>query len=254
MKGIQILVHSIRQVLGNLGPALRVSLVPNLIQFAAMLALGMSLMTSGDDLAARILDGSFSWLGFTAIVIVSLVCGVWIAVAWHRYVLLVEEPGFVPTFRGDRILAYFGNSVLIVLILIIPAMIAMFIVGLIARPLMLGGVSPYVVTPIAVIVFLPIAVVGLRLGAALPGIALGAGTNLSAAWEATKGDAVTFGVLTVVWWLGTTLISWLILTVFGTVPLALMLVQFLYTWAITMIGVSILTTLYGHCIERRALV
>ena len=59
MKGVQLFTHSIRQVLNNLGPALRISGVLYLVQIATSLLLGASMMIDSEASAAAIRAGNF---------------------------------------------------------------------------------------------------------------------------------------------------------------------------------------------------
>src|SRR5262245_56365155 len=105
----QIFSQSVLRVFNNLGAAVRVSLVPYLIVvLASVLLVGsafMSLMQAGNDPAAMqaAFSNNFPWLQFAICFVVVIVCFTWVAVAWHRYVLLDETPGWLPPFKGGRI-------------------------------------------------------------------------------------------------------------------------------------------------------
>ncbi len=106
--GGQIVVHAFRLVFRNLSDALKVSVGPYLIGLVvaalAMMALGGSPaawlsgnvdMMAGDPMAA-------AGLGFASLVamLVMLFISSWVAVAWHRFVLLEEYPGVLPALAG----------------------------------------------------------------------------------------------------------------------------------------------------------
>ena len=61
--------------------------------------------------------------------VAAIVTGLWIAVGWHRFVLLGERASLVPVFRGDRMWAYFLYSLGYGLILILIGAIWGGIVG-----------------------------------------------------------------------------------------------------------------------------
>lgn len=249
MKGVQIFSHSLRQVMDNLGPALKISGALYLVQVGITMALGAAMASTGMGMM-----GGGMGLGVVLVLVVSLITGIWIAVAWHRYVLLGEVPaGYVPPFMGERMGQYFIKSLLIGLLLLVLGMILGMVVGTLFGRLMMGG--PLVaMLLIAVMVQVPMIFLGLRLAAALPGTALGQNPPLMAGWEATKGEWRPLLQLAVIMALAiwvVNLISW---SVFGGYGLMAQLWQLIAGWPVTMVGLSILTTLYGHYIEKRPLV
>lgn len=159
MKGLQIFRHSVRQVTGNLEGALRVSGVLYAVQ---------------------------------------VVIGLWIAVGWHRYVLLNEKPDLLPTFRQDRMLAYFLRSLVLGLIILLPAIVWGMVVGVLFMPFVGSGVGLVAVLLVSLIIQLPLIFLGLRLSAALPGQALGAESEVLAGWRATAHDNRALAELAVI--------------------------------------------------------
>jgi hypothetical protein len=182
----------------------------------------------------------------------------WIAVAWHRYVLIDEMPGSItPRFNGERLWAYFGRSLLVGVILFLLGMVVMIPFGLIVASIIAAAPGPlgalYASIPMFV-AYLVIGLVGYRYSVILPAAAIGKPIGLSEAWEATGGANGAIFVLALVsslsvvvldfatawvairspWWIG--------------VPL-----QLLVNWGELIVGVSIITTLYGHYVERRPL-
>ncbi len=249
MKGVQIFSHSVRQVMDNLGPALKVSGVLYLVQVVISGALGYALAGSGMGMM-----GGGMGLGVVLVLVVTLITSIWIAVAWHRYVLLGEEPaGYVPPFMGERMGSYFIKSLMIGLVLLVLNMIlGMVIMGLFGR-LLMGNVV-IAMFLMAIMVLVPMIYLGLRLSAALPGTALDQNPPLLAGWEATAGEWRPLLQLAVIMALAiwvVNLISWL---VFGGYGVMAQLWQVIASWPVTMVGLSILTTLYGHYIEKRPLV
>lgn len=257
MKGLQIFTHSLRQVTGNLEGALKVSALPYAAQVLATLVLiGPGMMTGQGDPAAILTgEGATSPGLFLVNMVVALVTSIWMAVAWHRYVLMNEAPaGFVPAFQGDRVWAYFlralGVGLLCVLLVIPFGLIA----TVVASPFIDPQQPSFMAMLIVILVtYFPIAVISYRLSAALPAAALGEGSGFMAGWEATKGESATIA--------GLSLISILVFfggSVIGTFVLGGLQILSLawsiaFNWGVMMVSVSILTTLYGHYIEKRAL-
>jgi hypothetical protein len=96
-------------------------------------------------------------------------------------------------------------------------------------------------------------VIGFRLSTILPGVALGKHGTISDGWQATSGETGDFVVLSLAW-LALAFVLGLIMGVLGSaIPALTILFQFVVGWVTMMIGISILTTLYGHYIEKRPL-
>ncbi len=255
MKGVQIFTHSLRQVLGNLEGALRVSLVPYGIQIAAsLLLIGKveSLATMQDTDPGTAVLSIF-------VLLISLFTSLWVAVAWHRYVLLNEHPkGLLPAVRLDRMGAYFlfslGYGVMLALLALILSMVAGAVLAMLGftdvqgRSSGIGGVIA-----LALLLYLPLVVVAFRLSAALPGAALDTGRGFMAGWEATKGktgDLIVLGVLAVG---ANVLLGFIGAKLFGALPILAFGWDAIVGWFVTMVGASILTTLYGHYVQGRPL-
>lgn len=257
MKGVAIFLHSLRQVTGNLEGALKVSAVPYAAQFLAnMVLLGPAAMSGHTDPAAV-----FSAEGGPSIVLVllnlvfTLVTSIWIAVAWHRYILKNEAPtGFVPNFNGNRILAYFLRSLGIAVLFIVLAIPLGIVAALVAAPFFsMTGPNVIGMLIVMVVTYVPLAVLAYRLSTSLPAMALDEGGSFLAGWDATKGESGPIAVLAVVSVLLVFAGSLIGIFVFGKVVVLSLVWTFVFNWLVAMVGVSILTTLYGHYIEKRAL-
>ena len=139
MKGWEIFIHSVRLVFSNLNAALQISLVPYAISGLAFLFLGasaISLMEAGDPAQLMQVSGGV-WLGLLVYGVVAILMSLWIAVAWHRYVLLEEYPtGWIPGFHGDRIGSYFMKGLLLGLLIFGAVLLASVTVGLILIPIL----------------------------------------------------------------------------------------------------------------------
>lgn len=252
---LRIFLHSLRQVFGNLSGALQVSGVLMLVQFAVLLTIGRSLMMDEAGMRQMMMQGQMPWGRFLVAALVSIVLWLWIVVGWHRYILLNERPRLVPAFRLDRMLGYFGKSILIALILLPLALILGFVGGGIASGMVRGGGSMFpALVVIGLVVYVPVAVIGMRLATMLPGAALEPGVPLFSGWEATRGATLTILGLVVLSFLCTLALDFLGARLFQNPIAAPALVYQLVTqWIIAMVGASILTTLYGHYIEKRPL-
>ena len=256
MKGLEILLHSVRQVFGNLNGALKVSAAPYAIQVIVGLLIGGSAASMGMG-AGMPSGGMMAGMGFAGLVtlIVVLVTSLWMAVAWHRYILLSEHPtGYVPSFMPDRILAYFLRSLGYGILLILIAMVLGLVMGLILSPVVNSDSVVLFMILMSILVYLPIVILSFRLTAALPGAALGAGTDFMAGWQATEGATVDIAVLSV-FVVGAHLFLGLIdFYLLSGVWVLSFVWNIVVGWLLVMVGISILTTIYGHYVEKRPLV
>lgn len=257
MKGLLIFLHALRQVTRNLDSALKVSALPYAIQIVAgLILLGPTMFYGqGPDPSMAVAGGGMFASAMLDLVI-ALFTSVWIAVGWHRFILKNETPtGFVPAFVGRRNWAYFVRSFGIGLLCILAAFPLGMVGGLIAFPFFgEGGPGFAGIAIIFIVTYLPITMISYRLSTALPGCALDAQSAFGAGWEATRGETATILALAVisvvVFFLGS-FVGDFVLGGFSILRLAWSL---LFGWFAIMVGLSILTTLYGHYIEGRPLV
>lgn len=255
---LHIFLHSIRQVFGNLRGALQVSGVLMLVQFGVLLTSGQSLMMDEAAMRQMMTQGQMPWgqiiLDLLA-ALISIILWLWVVVGWHRYILLNEKPKLVPVFRADRMLGYFGKSILIGLIMLPLALALGFVGGGITSGMVHGGGNVFnALIVMALLVYVPLATVGMRLATMLPGAALEPGVPVFSGWEATRGATLT-------------ILSIVVLSVFLAAILELigarlfsnpasvpaLVYELVMQWVVAMVGASILTTLYGHYIEKRPL-
>ncbi len=253
MKAWQVFRHSVRQVTGNLPEALRVSLVPIAVQVAVMLGLiGVAGQTGTIDPSA---PGGGLVLGTILALVVMVATALWIAVEWHRFVLLNEVPrGFVPPFRGGRIAAYLLRSLALLLILVILGAVLGFAQTTVVELLSVVSPLPFVVL-FLIIVLLPVLIVGLRLGTGLPGAAIGADGDFTSGWRATANatpDIALLALILVGAQIGLELVG--LALIYANLSILSFAWDVVTSWLVTMVGVSVLTTLYGHYVEGRPLV
>jgi hypothetical protein len=185
-------------------------------------------------------------------VVVTVVASLWIAVAWHRYVLEDEQSGgILPAFHGGRLLKYLGTSILLGLVLVIPIFALMLVAGFILVPL--SGAGSTAMSLIPAIALVPAAYAINRLSPILPAAAVGKKLSLKQAWAATANISSAIWGLT---FLG--MVIYAISSMVGSAVLpetltSMMLQSLVFGWISTMVGVSVLTTIYGVAIEGREL-
>lgn len=257
MLGWRIFVHSVRLVLSNLDAALRVSGALYvvyaggqawfLIRFGEQIAM-MQMGRSGGSLEQMPMmdSGYFGAALFSALI--TMVATLWIAVAWHRFVLLGEQPkGWLPVWQGDRVLAYFGRSLLIVIMAMLAALAFAVPLGIVFSMLQSGMLLNF----IPMLAMIAGAYVFYRLSPILPAGAMDKPIKMGAAWAATKGQTGTIVGLAIITTVATLLMQ--VPSMMNSDPASI--INIVYTlvvgWFMMLIGVSVLTTFYGHFIEGR---
>lgn len=259
MKSIQILKHSIRQVFGNFGMAMRISGLLwaglNLAIYLLLPVGGIASLDALDQMSPTQAVQAYAEYPFAllyGVIAIQVVITAWIAVSWHRYILLSERPDTIlPRWRGGRIFSYIWGTVLMVLVvslLLFVVGIALFVVMKIISPFFNLTALAWVV-PLFFFVFIVYFI--FRISLVLPARALGQEMSFKESWNITQPVAWT------VFWVSVLL---------GVIEGALNIFVGLFTgnigyilsliaaWITIMIGVSVLTTLYGHLVEKRDLV
>lgn len=249
MKGWQIFKHSFNLVIANLEQALRLSLLLYLVQSAYTIygffnpaetveleGTGIPVLEPGDMLTGLLLG------------MVAIIASLWIAVAWHRFALTGEEArGWIPSFHGSEVMGYLGRSLLIGALIVLAIIAASIPVGLISVGLpALAGLMTFALIGLGAYLFF-------RLGVMLPAAALGERLRLSEAWDATKGESDTILTLALIVVGGSIVVQ--LPSFFSDDPSSIINVVYslVVNWFATMIGISVLTTLYGHFVENRSI-
>lgn len=244
--GWKIFVKAIRLVFDNLNDALRISallyFVPTAILYGLTYAMVPRTAGKADPAALAAFVGPSAILS-----LIEVVAFVWIAVAWHRFVLLDERPdGWLPRFNGPRMLGYVGYSLLLALI-----SIPILIVGaLVIAALTLGG--PLLIAVGVLVMVSAALIVGYRLALVLPASSIEKPLRLGQAWEATRGANGTIVVLALVSALAAVLLDLPGMAMTGPLALLGLVWRLVMGWLELVVGVSILTTLYGVFIEHRS--
>lgn len=175
----------------------------------------------------------------------------WVAVGWHRFVLLNEPPRLLPRIMPGRMLAYLGYSILISLLLLLILGPLLFLLAFSVNMASLPGKIVLFMLSVGV------TVIALRLGAGLPGAALGEHDPLARAWQATKNHMGVFVLLAFICILARHLMSYLVIQ--GLIampngePLTLGLIATVVDGLVAMISLSVLTTLQGYFVQGRSL-
>ncbi|WP_370231699.1 hypothetical protein [Cognatishimia sp.] len=263
MQGWLIFKHAVAMLWGNKGEVLQIALAPILIAtililgtiatFSDLAIMSEHLFDSDPFAQAPVLEpeqfGSY-FTGLTFYLLLSIGFTIWVIVAWHRFILLNEQPnGWVPPFNRDRMWAYFiqvlklfGVGILIG----IPLTIVFVVIGAAG-----GGFVAFLVT--GIVLGLLVTVLFVRWSLILPAAAIGKPLSLRQSFNATKGAAFALIVAVVL----VAILQFCLQFVAGILTESLYLVgvavNLLIGFAIGMLNASILTTLYGHYVEGREL-
>ncbi|MUZ71986.1 hypothetical protein GOZ90_04745 [Agrobacterium vitis] len=177
----------------------------------------------------------------------NLIAFLWIAVSWHRFILLEEYPQTIPVFYGDHIASYFASSLLIAIVTCAPLVPLFLLAGILQG----ANAGLWLVLTISLVAVLGLSIMAMRLMTLLPGAALGNPLAIQDMWVTTRGQNSTF--------LGLVFMLFLIALPFRFVSLALhnglTLIEALWDiasgYVLLIIGLAVLTVLYGHYIEKR---
>lgn len=246
--GLRIFIHSVRLVFGQLGAALRISAALYIISIAiAAVAFyyQAQALSTGNPTAPP-------WQFFVA-TIASCVPYLWIAVAWHRFVLLDEIPPTpVPTPPVDRIWSYVGRALQLGLL----AMVFGLLFGLVTILSMLVANSAPFIAILVGLIFIAVGILATyRVAPVFPGAAIGKSISLGEAWKSTSGASGTLFLLAIISAIGSFVIDLPIeaLIRLPGSPFTVLAWFAASTWVKLMIGVSIMTTIYGVYVEKRSI-
>ncbi|MGE0241379.1 MAG: hypothetical protein AB7F09_03075 [Parvibaculaceae bacterium] len=248
--------HAVSSVRNNIAYAFRISwpwyavFVPVVVALSALLGTA----TGGNPEA----NPAFALLINLAIAAITMLAFASIAVNWHRYILLDEMPQGSGIFRlDDKTWRYFGNLLLISLVLVAAGIVIGLPLGLIGG--LIGALEAFMILMILVIIPV-IGVLALRLGIKLPALALDRRDFLLRdAWKVSAGNNLPVFLIflfEIVIALGAGLVLGLfayiangIHPMFGlTLGFAL---QLLVNWIFTIFSITVLTSLYGFFVEAR---
>ncbi|MEL6952644.1 MAG: hypothetical protein AAFN09_11085 [Pseudomonadota bacterium] len=259
--GVRLTRHVLLQVFGNLGQAARITLLPLVVFFVLLTAVAAPLV--GEYLSALegieglepggpppelppMSSGNVAFLLF--MIPLGLIVFSWVAVGWHRYVLLEEYPLVaVPRWSFDRILSYIGRTLILSGILLAVAFIASFVS--IALVQILGAFAGAGLL-IAMTVALSWAFT--RMGLILPATAVDTPLSISESWAVTARASGEIFVPILAFAIAFTLIGQILGLIFGATILGT-IVSAALSWVQMLCNLALLTTLYGSLVERRDL-
>lgn len=253
---LRIILHTLQMIFGNLGQALKVSIGPYLILIVAIV--GFFVSAEGVVVTGNSSPGFL--IGMLLIVALALFVFGWVAVSWHRFILLEEYTSALPAVSGRPIWPYVGKAILLFLLIFAASIPIFFILSIVAAPALNAPADfntpavPFTVLVVFAIAALIMSVLSLRWGVALVGTALGKPMGFFEGWRATKPVSGTIVGVSLILIL-INIVPSLIISQFSlAAPIIGFILNIILSWITMMMGISILTTLYGHVVENRPLV
>ena len=258
MAGVRLFTQSLRMVLDNGGAALRLSGLVMAVQLALVLALGQQASflpidpATGAPVGGRAEVPAPGGLGF--VVLVQLALGLWVSMAWHRFILMDEAPvGFIPLVPWRAALRYLGMALLYGLLLLLAAIplsvLGLFLIGP-AAVAGQGSAGPWALILYSLLVGVPVGYLALRLAPILAAAALQKPLPLSETWyrSGTHGGALL--LLAFVIFLAYTVANMPVAVLATSFPGLAFGYAFVVQWAVLLVTASLVNTLYLHIIEE----
>jgi len=262
MKGFLIFKHALFMVLRNWKEALKIGLIPwsitLIVFFVAFGSAGVEALTTsashglGRELAVDQTLGKLIFVG-----VVAAFCALWVAINWHRYVLLEEYPEhWIPNIQLNRIFAYLGQCLLLGLAIFaigLAVMLVSSLIGVVIAAIVDGGRSgvAIVMAGVSILINLIIGIVSYRIIAVLPAVAVGESLSIGKAFDATKGANFSIFVLLLINFAVNFVLQFLVgLTALASQEVA-MILGLLSASVLGLTNISVLTTFYGHYVEGR---
>lgn len=258
MLGLRLFMHAVRMTANNWQAALQIFALP----FGATLLIVMGLTTLmglGPFFLFTGETAEFSSLGpATGLLVLLCFLGTWLAMSigvvhWHRFILLGEMPRSL-MFRLSWVqaLKYMIGVLVIFLMLILPLILVGMMVSMISAGFLKQG-DVWVAQGLNLVMNLGFLTALLALSPILPAAAIDRkfklGESLAAMSGSLKALIVCAICLTGVEFLAETVINPLVSVSWQLAALSSVVLS-----AITgLIGISLITTLYGHYVEDRPL-
>jgi hypothetical protein len=252
--------HAIKSTTDNIGFAFHISWPWMLLLLPLNVGVNLYLVFNGVQDPQKMITQAFFLIIPLAIASTVAYCS--IAVNWHRYVLLDEVAEGWQRLRIDSLMwRYIGNAILIGLILIAGGIVAVLVFALVGWVLgaAVGEASLIVIVPSVLALYAYALVSAYRLAVKLPSVALGRNDFfMGDAWRATAGNfwqilglLLLFVICLLLVGLAMLLVTYMLGQV-GTLGLSVSLaIQVAINWVATILGVTLLTSLYGFFVEGR---
>ena len=255
----EALGHAIRSTTDNLGFAFHISW-PWMLMLLPITVAGNIYLTLNATQDPKEVDPKSLFL-VLLMTIPSVIAYSSIAVNWHRYILLDEVAEGWKRLRIDGIMwRYIGTAIGIFLLMFLLGFIVGFIGGAALALFGATGQAKLVVAVIGYLILIAYIIVwSYRLSLKLPSIAIGR-TNftLRDAWKATVGNFWRILGVVLLFFLCLVFVALVMFVLtyligqLGTLGLSVLIaIQVAVNWVATILGVTLLTSLYGFFVEGR---
>jgi hypothetical protein len=173
----------------------------------------------------------------------------WIAVAWHRFVLLEESSTqLFPSWNATRLITYLGKTLILVFLIAIGLAVPFAVVSLVVGATGMVGLMPL----IGLGLFICVYYLFFRTGLVLPAVALDKRLSFSESFRMTTDlSGAIWGTAMIV--VGVSFSVAILLGAMMPNNIFGVLLNAIVQWFMVMISASLLTTIYGHTVERRPL-
>lgn len=254
---LALLAHALRMILYQPATTARVLMPALVVVLGATLAIGtlapdaMAIFdTPQEDVVPPDAGQSMMFLLFGLIALLGYAL---LAVLWHRHVLLDGADQTITGLSPGLFFGYVWRAIVVGCMQLVAAIPVTLVIGGFATALASGqtsGLASYLIGLIGTVVLIWIA---LRISVVLPAAALGHRMAIGDSWSVTAplsnglwGAAVLLtGINALFFVISDTLLP-------GASPLAILIRSAIFL-AEGLLFISLLTTLYGHLIEKRAL-
>lgn len=245
--GWKLFRHSLMVVLRNYSQVLQIFLIPSLLVAAFSIA-SWCFVDFGNS--SEVPDNLTIGLSLVGLAIWLFVVG-WTQVAWHRFILLEEQPtGWIQPVRFDRVFAFIGRFIraTVFTALIWVALVLLFS----SAVLVVHGDPPEFSSVFDVVSGVVFCVIFLHLSLILPATAIGGTMNFRAGWKTARRESFAILVAALCWTpLG--FIDDLIREILVNTSVPQILFGIPAQLLTHVFGASFLTTLYGNFVENRPL-
>lgn len=172
----------------------------------------------------------------------------WMAVAWHRLILIHETGWPLPTAPMGRVATYLGYVAAFEVTIML---ISFIVIGGMAATVLFGANEWVLQVPVYVGIFAASVLFG-RLGAILPAVALGPVTSILDGWRATRGGTLTIALTCLVLFLLEEAVfrDGLALQIDSRLSEVLLAVL---QWPVFLLGIALLTSTYLHYVKGQPL-
>jgi hypothetical protein len=234
--------HAVRMILRDPKAALRATALPYVLaQVLPVLLYDTAALAAPDMIKIKLSLRLAAELAFLAGM-------AWMAVAWHRLILIHETGWPLPTAPMGRVAAYLGYVAAFEVTIMLVSFI---VIGGMAATVLFGAAELAMQVPVYLGIFAASVLFG-RLGAILPAVALGPVTSILDGWRATRGATLTVAL--------TCLVLFLLEEAVFRGGLALQtdshlsdVLQAVLQWPIFLLGIALLTSTYLHYVKGQPL-